>query len=1135
MLVLACPVQVLTVSTNEAGMSQRLREQLEKIVQRCGLSRGAGHPLWRWRVRQDELTLLRSALRDELRPNAYNDVVCAAFCLFAAHYFCRNYEGGPWTWEIMTEPLGWTSSLSERYRIVRKGLAYWGRKVMRFGDSNEYLVTLICEGGLPLRVVAENNQGRVRRWFREVLRLAERYELPAAQAAVQVDDLLPLMLRNDLVRETGAELIDRVIVLRREVGTAGDPASRLDAKRADWRQELPVEIEQSTAREFINGLLKEPSVAPSATEAPRIITTLNLEGMRLERSLELPRSLQKETIAEWLDESDLPVRLSFYLTTDDGMRMQVAIATKHADQDVWRVEQSNSSAIINTWPIVANAIRVSVTSGARELGAVIPAGGDPLSEELPWIFEAPMDGRAKLLAIGSVRTAAQAVLVATPRAGNLELEPEGDIENGGAVFGCERDVVRLRGTARWVADDARCVIRSNSEAEENAYMVAGLVATIGCGGREAYRGHPPIVMFERGIRRLVATSSLRWRAKRGVWRSWAEPGFGDIRIRVVEDGEVYFETQLTVIPKDFEIHSKVERAVGAFQLKCKKLDHVAVTLPDGTRLSTGRREGDGFVCDGITVEPDKVPRVHVHLRFRDGGETILPMAPPRPFIGFVRFDGAPIGQRVSLEDLPILRARALVSEAGAKIDVEARRRGFGTVTIARLIDKGDGFHELALDSVRAILEALHVGNGIDDTLELRIVSIGFVDLASLRALHVVVRKEAFEPTRNEDGTVDLELHDSVRSMPGALDPATLRVEARPIERYFATNVNELVLELPQIAPGRWRFDSGDDPFEPWLVTAWHGGFCRLRPIRVKGRKESQPDKSPLVNAMRTGVQSKREELIVQVLRECAENGVHEDWDKLKNILRTTTYLPPATFDVVRLMAQVPETAIAALALIRRPEERIHIWRGFERLDFLWETVPVVAWVRAARCLVDRVRNQPVLLEIEECLAETYVARLMSALLNDMQKSDPFVNLVREVLAKSLPLECKERNVAVAGSPDGRTALEQCIGDACKDLMVNHADDNNWPTVDALRLAQSSRELERAFNEVRLRFDFSSYTRGVIDAPTLAAAIAVTGVSIPSAMRLELRRFRAFDQTWFQQCHAFQLALLLSSRISSFVR
>lgn len=1117
---------------------RRVQQLIEGIVQRCGLSRNAGHPLWRWRVRDDELASLKDALRHEMSDERLPDAVCGAFCLFAAHHFCRTYAGGPWAWEIMTEPIRWRPNLARLYRVVRRGLAFWSRRVMRFGDSHEYLVTLICEGGLPLRVVADHsNQGRVRRWFREVLRVAERFSMPAARAALELDELLPVMLRNELVRDTGAELIDRVICLRRDVANVDDPASRLDQLRPEWRQELPLELDEAVAREFINGLLKEPNSAPSVLAIPRIITHLNLEGMRLERAIDLPRLVQKETLVEWLGTTEIPVRLSFFLTTNDGARRQVAIATQQAQGEFWLVERGSTHAVIDAWPTVTSAVRVAVMSGVKDLGNVSPAGGDSLSEELPWVFEGRVDGRAKLLGVGSVRTAAASVLVAVPNAGALEPQSGSDLQPIGTLSASGRHVVRLQGEVRWKMDDAHCVIRTNGgDTEENSYMIAGPMTTVGFGGREVYRDHPPVMLFERGIRKAVATSSLRWRpARHGSWRRWNEPGFGDIKIRVVDDAEVHFETGLTVFPKDFEIRSIVERVDGAFQVRSSMVERAVVTLPDGTPLSTARRDGVWLICDGIDVKPDQVPRVHLHLWFRDGGETSLPLAPPRPFIGFVRFDGSPAGDRVSLDDLPVLRARVLTPETNATFDLEARRREFAPIKVASIQSRGDGFYELALDIVRPTLEALHIGDGLDDALELRIAKLGLVSPGQQQGMQVVSRKDAFTRVNNEDGTVDLKLHASVLATPNAFDPATLRVEARPIEKYFEHNPKGPVFELLRDGDGKWRFNSGNEPFEHWLVTAWQGGYCRLRPILITERKELGPSDSPLITAMRTSPQKKREELLVQVMRACAENGAHEDWDKLKYIMRTTASLPPATFDVVRLLPHVPEVAIAVLALLRKSDERLVAWSALETLDLLWETVPMVAWVRAARCLLDRIRHQPLILEVADCSAAEYVAKLLNALLDDVQKNYRLADIVRELLSKMLPLPPGEPKIMLAGKPGGRALFLRCIEEDCNEFRLRHMDDDEWPTLDIARFAQSNMDLERAFKEVRLEFNFPQHTRGVLDAPTLAAAMAATGVSLPLAARFELRRFRAFDQTWFQQCHAFQLALLLSSRIHSFVR
>ena len=71
----------------------QIRECLEAIIQRAGLDRSQGHPLYAYRTTAEELASLRDDLRSELSVRSYlrGHVECAAFCLFAAEWFRRRH------------------------------------------------------------------------------------------------------------------------------------------------------------------------------------------------------------------------------------------------------------------------------------------------------------------------------------------------------------------------------------------------------------------------------------------------------------------------------------------------------------------------------------------------------------------------------------------------------------------------------------------------------------------------------------------------------------------------------------------------------------------------------------------------------------------------------------------------------------------------------------------------------------------------------------------------------------------------------------------------------------------------------------------------------------------------------------
>ena len=78
----------------------------------------------------------------------------AMFCVYAAETFRRRHAGGPWTWETVFDEIGPTPNYQAIHAWVEQGLQHFKRTLLRSRNGDrEFLVTLACEGGLPLRLL----------------------------------------------------------------------------------------------------------------------------------------------------------------------------------------------------------------------------------------------------------------------------------------------------------------------------------------------------------------------------------------------------------------------------------------------------------------------------------------------------------------------------------------------------------------------------------------------------------------------------------------------------------------------------------------------------------------------------------------------------------------------------------------------------------------------------------------------------------------------------------------------------------------------------------------------------------------------------------------------------------------------
>ncbi len=216
-------------------MSNGINEIIEQIFARTGLNRKGGYPLYQYRLEMAELTRLQAELRKEFqtRPNRIRPDICAAFCLFAADWFRRNHEEGMWKWDpIFKVGLGLSGTILEtantqqnRSQMVLAGLQWWNLPLIETENATEYLVSLACQGGLPLKTLKKDH-GNLKRFFEDSLSHHERWPTePLNDVVSRCAVHLPVSLNNDVVIQLGVVIVRAVAKLRHDSKAAADSAT----------------------------------------------------------------------------------------------------------------------------------------------------------------------------------------------------------------------------------------------------------------------------------------------------------------------------------------------------------------------------------------------------------------------------------------------------------------------------------------------------------------------------------------------------------------------------------------------------------------------------------------------------------------------------------------------------------------------------------------------------------------------------------------------------------------------------------------------------------------------------------------------------------------------------------------------
>ena len=295
---------------------------IDEFLHRRGLEHPDGRALYAYRCTAEEFDSLAEALSHTTPYDSSTaNLPVQAFVLYAAEWWQREYDGGHWAWEPLLESIGWGwVHYPDLYEPVRSALRWWRVDLVRLPTSVRsvrYLGTFACQGGLPLGLLRDADS-RVAQYLRAVLKHTAEYRKFVDDTIDLARDqqhlLRPPTLRRDYVFRLAADLIEADLLDLQGDAQGEDPISTLDQARPDWRNTIPLALENERARDLLTGLLRE-AARDTATQVDdfRVERFLRRTGVgwRLGARVRLPASISAEHLAHHLNVSvgDLPPRL----------------------------------------------------------------------------------------------------------------------------------------------------------------------------------------------------------------------------------------------------------------------------------------------------------------------------------------------------------------------------------------------------------------------------------------------------------------------------------------------------------------------------------------------------------------------------------------------------------------------------------------------------------------------------------------------------------------------------------------------------------------------------------------------------------------------------------------------------------
>lgn len=1091
-----------------------IRQVLRQILERRGLTYPDGRALYAYRLNAAELSILEDAVRSRLRfGGSWSRHDAAGICLMAAERFCRAHAGGPWKWETAglapDEVHGQRDILADAIRNT------WRRELIRTTSGRRFILTLAREGGLPRRLLADN-QSIIGHLLRAAL--TDRESLPTSVRTYELVGehmaQLPASLRtDDVVQGLLSDLVDAVHKLRRsvpEVVEAEDPLSVLNARLPNWRYDLPLNMEDERASRLVSGLVAQLSVPSNSAPFDFAVRLLqSRQGWRIDRQLRLPQRVEADSLSRHFGiVGDLPGRTQLLLRTSDGLSAGVADLRLSGTAEVVRVHSLRRPTI----PPHARAWFELVAASTRKWECH-PAGGEALGDG-PWVF--PDRDDADWLGEGSLQTRADTVRVALPSGATLRVE--GELQHLGSLgaAGELRKVVQLRGTL-WVttsgmADDAAFRIRTARPGGRESYHIEATCFTqLGSWGSEVMHGQPRAYALSSqtsdanapSVRRDIAEEAIQM-TRVGDIRGWSSPRpdlLGDLWVRVVEDGVLRLQRRVLRVPEGFhaEVTPLPGQGSGRVRLQGIGLDQVEVERVEGL-VAKKHKEANGIRID-INCSEEAPVRVRLRLDFSNTPAFWVQVPFPARSLSIVGLDGTAVAPTdlVAVDRLLGLRAQATDPDYRARFMLLGRAGDMGWTVLHELRNEQSGWHSLPLVEVEDRLRLMLARAGHMDTeVKLALERLGGRRTPVL--LRVAQYPRKLEPVRSVPLQVPLGLR------LGQDDHETaLRVELRPIGRPAAP----AFLAEPYEDGWRWPTAAGQGK---WLATCWEQDAGEptvgARPLLITIIDDGvEPSVTAVPETLAAALdepdQESRVESLTQVFNKMAGNADHPCWNLLQEHIDTLGTLPAPTFDVVVTLARHPD-AVALAAIKQAATARL---RGFatamESLPFAWWLVPFSSWKRALFAHQRSVVG----------LAERF---------DFIDANKELHRMVKELMAQGGALETAARWLDHLLTPD--SSVWAFLGDAAPTSLtavyasfVRESVDRTWPSFtqpDAPCSWLHNLEFSKRDFEDLCVATFNGTHRDVVAAPVVAAWAAVRGAPLSAEQLIELRRLRAFEPEWF---------------------
>jgi hypothetical protein len=1103
----------------QASVTTRQMNPIRAWLAEFLLSRGfiAGpneKPLYSYQVTADEFGNLRHLLtnhRDHADHPLYGKLWAAAFCLFVAESYRREYGGGDdgWTWTGFERRISCNLTQQLRTELVQQGLSYWRRPVRQRDGRRDLLGSLCLEGGLPWQLVQSETHG-----FGRVVRRGLKYfyrteggSRTTADLIADCEQYLPLTFRDLNSRQLLAGIVEQLMYLGRKypLKDQPDPADYLDRHVAGWRSEFPVPLDESNARSLINDWLRDAGTRNQE----------RLEAIERERGYTCEHRLLGG-FSDWRIRTELTIPNEEMIAVDHkalgSTRLSLAFfegerLLKHGGAVYGQLTEGSLKVRYPTGQFGVDRRNISEPLSLRLLESgrpvhIVQLDGTALDlNEIPLVFES-RDEQRWLAATASCSLAAQSVWIRVPPDGHWESGVGQELarEPSGAIWIESTENITLRRGA----DIYKIELNSRSSTADIP-SINGHYALFDSIPGTVFLGWPKLELHEGcsytldqlGVfsngRRVPAAPS---RKRAGIIRYSVRTG----------DGQTLLQRRFGILPEGFSLAVFPAFKDQPARVIAKNAQGVDFRIKDHN-LSAHRSETEQGVLIQLHCHAQTPPAsFELELNTESESEPVT-LILDYPYRGarLIDSDNKPSDASELMIDDLIGKRVALSSSALGGQDFHVQLELFNQKHL-----RVKRNYIVRVNDAPVLLNLYSYQNDIQQMLgavDEQDAYVRFTVETDQRLLSLNIRRYSGILCR-EGGSAFI-----VQDMHGQRTLANAAVEAMLISdpKQTATSLAERTSQ--GVGTGCFEVSAEMERNGPWLIYPSKSSTVRFRPELYVPRGfeiESAGDVQSLHRATQLYHPIKNPNVIGEQMAAMAADLEHSGWQYLDDLRRHFNHLPLSTYQ--SWLALSSDNDSLATAVLRMEVDESFCARIRDELAVIWECVPLDTWVNA----FGRFRAWLTERGLQHALIES--------LLDNRKK----------VLKSVVPAFEHLGNYLVTGDrPRQKPPLELILPNCYQDLRRNNESNDRWPIDLGETLAdwvdrQPLPLLIRRLSNIE-------YSNAVTYLPIFMAHVTagkVTTAALPGPpdfVKFVIRKISDFDrQGWYLYVHALVVWHLLTA-------